>query len=198
MSDEGYRPPAEEPAEEPVHPADSPTTWLPSVEETPPTVRPAGYSGPPAGYPPAPSVAAAPRRSGSWLVAAVAVVLAAAGGLALGVELKGQSHGTSAGSTAASAPGTPSSTGAGSGTAAGRLAGLRTRGTIVSESGSTWMVRTAGGQTVSVLISATTTFGTKAKPVARSQFTPGTEIVVIGRRADSTMTAVRVARAPTR
>ena len=69
------------------------------------------------------------------------------------------------------------------------------RATIVSESGSSWTVRTARGQTVTVTITPQTQFGTVKAPAAQSDFATGDSVVISGSVDNGAATATRVAAA---
>ena len=70
-----------------------------------------------------------------------------------------------------------------------------------ASSGSTWTVRTAKGDTVTVDITPQTAFGTPKVPATQSQFAVGTQVVITGTVNNGTATATRVmapkATAPT-
>ena len=122
-------------------------------------------------------------------IAAVAAAVIIVGGILLLVTAGG-------GSSAASAPTTTSSTVAPHKAGRGGANGERrqgVRGSITAMNGDTWTVLSAKGATVTVQITPSTTFGTKAHPVAASDFSLGDRIVVIGARSGSTVTATRIA-----
>jgi hypothetical protein len=66
------------------------------------------------------------------------------------------------------------------------------RGTIVSEAGSTWIIRTAAGRTVTVLIGAQTLFGTAKAPKTAADFPVGAPVAVTGTVDHDTITATRI------
>jgi len=70
------------------------------------------------------------------------------------------------------------------------------RGTITAIEGSTWMLHAASGATVTVRLTSTTAYGTKAKPAEQSSFTVGERVGVIGARSGDTVTATRVLMVP--
>ncbi len=63
----------------------------------------------------------------------------------------------------------------------------------MSESSSTWTVRTKAGQSVVVTITPQTHFGTLKAPATRAQFTPGDSVVILGTVSNGTVTATRIA-----
>jgi hypothetical protein len=67
-----------------------------------------------------------------------------------------------------------------------------TRATIVSESASTWTVRTRAGQSLVVTITPRTQFGTMKAPATRAQFLPGQSVVILGAVSNGTVTATRI------
>ena len=66
------------------------------------------------------------------------------------------------------------------------------RGTVQSEAGDTWTVRTGTGTTVTVTITAKTRFGRKNASSSAADFPVGAAVVITGRTHDSTLTANRV------
>lgn len=68
-----------------------------------------------------------------------------------------------------------------------------TRATIVSEAGTTWIVRTPSGHTLTVTLTPKTKFGTKKAPATVTQFTRGDMIVIGGTVNSDTITATRIA-----
>lgn len=124
--------------------------------------------------------------------AAVAVVALGTGiGVGFGISDLGGSSPSAADSTS-----TPSTTVATTptrapgGSSQPKVQGVR--GQITAENGSTWTVLSRAGQSVTVVISAATQFGTKAQPGSASQFVPGSQIAAIGTRTGTTVTATRV------
>lgn len=71
------------------------------------------------------------------------------------------------------------------------------RGSITAISGDSWTVRSPKGAGVTVTINSSTAFGTAKKPQQASDFAVGDNIVVVGTRNGSTVTATRVAKATT-
>lgn len=133
--------------------------------------------------------------------AAVAVIALGAGiGVGFGISAIGGSSSSAADSTPTTATtvATTTPTRAPGGQFQPKVQGVR--GQITAENGSTWTVMSRAGQLVTVVITATTQFGTKAQPGSASQFVPGTQIAAIGTRNGTTVTATRVvvpAPAPT-
>jgi hypothetical protein len=127
------------------------------------------------------------------LAAAIVAVLALSGGTAWAI-------GTVAADTVAS-----HHLGAGQGAQAGKHhAGGNTakqrdravvRGTIAAIAANSWTIHTAAGRTVSVTVTASTTFGTKKHPETESQFAAGDRVLALMRRsgASAGWTAVRIA-----
>lgn len=69
------------------------------------------------------------------------------------------------------------------------------RGTIDSVSGSTWKLSTDNGRTLTVKLTASTRFGHPgAEGGSASDFATGDEVIVVGTRSGSTLTATRVLR----
>ena len=150
---------------------DEPTTPLASTPWPPPV-------------PPVPP--AAPRRRRRWLIPAIlAGILAGAllGGIAWAA------FGRSTPSTPAAAP-TPSSSGS---TRPAKSGGHGVHGTILTEAGATWTVRTAAGKTVTVTVTAQIAFGTPKQPKTAADFPVGATVVVTGSDAHGTITATRIA-----
>ena len=72
-------------------------------------------------------------------------------------------------------------------------AGDTLRGTVPSESGNTWTVRTGTGKTITVSITPKTRFGRKNKSSSAADFPVGAAVVVTGHtHDDSTLTASRI------
>lgn len=133
-------------------------------------------------------------RSHRLLAEAAVAVIALGGGMGVGFgisDLGGSASSVadstpapptiSSTTTPATAPGSPSQP---------KVQGVR--GQITAENGSTWTVMSRAGTSVTVVISATTQFGTKAQPGSASQFVPGSQIAVTGTRSGTTVTATRV------
>ena len=64
---------------------------------------------------------------------------------------------------------------------------------IVSETGTTWTLRTTAGRSVTVVLTAQTAFGTPKAPKTAADFPVGTAVAVTGALHDGTVTATRVA-----
>jgi len=138
-----------------------------------------------------------------WLTVAVAgtAVLALGAGVAYGAVGGGGATSVASGSPTTT-PTTTSPTGQASGPSAGSKASTRRRrefrATITAISGSTWTVHTRSGVTVTLLVTSTTKFGTRAAPSAQSSFAVGAEVGVVGvRTGRDAVTASRVAVART-
>lgn len=71
-------------------------------------------------------------------------------------------------------------------------AGNAIRGTVQSESGDTWTVRTRAGATITVTITSKTRFGRKNASSSAADFPVGAMVVITGRTHDSTVTASRI------
>jgi hypothetical protein len=71
------------------------------------------------------------------------------------------------------------------------------RGRVIAMSSTAWTVQTAAGVTVTVEITPTTTFGTRAAPASSASLAVGDAVVVVGDRHGTTVTATRIALAPT-
>jgi hypothetical protein len=80
-----------------------------------------------------------------------------------------------------------------SGTAAKRQG---VRGQVTAITGSTWTVMSARGVPVTVDVTSSTMFGTKAAPLTATNFAVGDQIVVAGTRTKGSVTASRIAKAP--
>ncbi|WP_426513429.1 DUF5666 domain-containing protein [Dactylosporangium sp. McL0621] len=66
------------------------------------------------------------------------------------------------------------------------------RGTVQSESGDTWTIRTRAGATFTVTITSKTQFGTKKDPSSAAKFPIGAMVVITGRADDSSVVATRI------
>ncbi|MFF2051345.1 hypothetical protein ACFVU2_07045 [Leifsonia sp. NPDC058194] len=67
------------------------------------------------------------------------------------------------------------------------------RGTLESESGSSWTVKTASGSTVTVKVTSSTAYGLPNQSASASDFATGDEVVVVGSdRTGDTITATRI------
>jgi hypothetical protein len=119
------------------------------------------------------------------LIGAVVVVAAVVGGVAWALVGTG-----GAGPSAAAAP-VPSASPSGR----HRGPGQGVRGSVVSESGSTWTLRKRSGATVTVVITPQTTFGTKKAPMSATQIPVGTTVAVTGPLTDNTITATWISAA---
>jgi hypothetical protein len=67
---------------------------------------------------------------------------------------------------------------------------------VTAINGGTWTVTTAKGVAVTVHVTAATSFGTPKAPSSPSAFTVGEQVVVLGTRSKTTVTATRIAEAP--
>jgi hypothetical protein len=128
------------------------------------------------------------RRS---IIAGVVVVALAVGGVAYAVAGSGGSATSQANPPATSAPTT-----APPAPAAKRHPILR--GLITAIAPGNWTVRTRSGQTIAVIVSAQTQFGSRRAPLTSSAFAVGDRILVIGPRTETTIVAARIAKAPVR
>jgi hypothetical protein len=70
------------------------------------------------------------------------------------------------------------------------------RGRVTAMSSTAWTVQTAAGVTVTVEITPTTAFGSRAAPAAASSLAVGDEVIVVGARHGTTVTATRIAMTP--
>jgi hypothetical protein len=130
-----------------------------------------------------------------WRTLAVAgvAVIALGGGVAY-AALDGSST-----SIAATSPTTATSTtlpasGSTTGSTSKRGRHLRVlRGQITAISGSTWTVESRDGIAITVVITPTTQFGTRAAPSSQSSFNVGNQVGVAGTRTGpTTVTATRI------
>ncbi|HEV7192370.1 MAG TPA: hypothetical protein VGN35_04120 [Jatrophihabitantaceae bacterium] len=125
------------------------------------------------------------RRRAPLIVAAVAFVAIGTGvGIAVAAGDSPAAHVATPPATTTAPPASPS---------AKKHAGKGARVTIVSEAGSTWMVRTKAGQLLTVKITAQTQFGSKKSPSSAVQFTAGKIAVIVGQIENNSVTATRVA-----
>lgn len=132
------------------------------------------------------------RRNAVSLIACAVAVAA----LAVAISALLSNPNSSESAAAAAVPVTPATSSA-SASASG--AGARAiRGSILSESGSVWMVHTAKGQNLSVTVTPATQFGTPKAPTTASDFAVGANVVITGDFAKGTATATRIvaAKAP--
>lgn len=161
----------------PPEPPEPPSPPEPLMEPTEPPTEPPSFTR---------------RHRTELIVAAVAVIALGAGtGIALAA-----SAGSAAPAASASASTSPPASAPPSGQA---RAGKAIRATIVSESGSTWIVRTQAGQSVTVTITPRTKFGTRKAPATQAAFAVGAPVLVLGRETNGVIAATRVAaqvRAP--
>ncbi len=63
------------------------------------------------------------------------------------------------------------------------------RAVLMTESGSTWSVRTRAGALVTVITTPQTRFGLSSAPTAANRFRSGDDVVIVGAVANRTMTA---------
>lgn len=68
-------------------------------------------------------------------------------------------------------------------------------GQITAINGSTWTVHTMRGKDITVTLTPTTQFGTKATPASAQAFKVGDTVYVIGKRDNSAITATRISTA---
>jgi hypothetical protein len=128
-------------------------------------------------------------------IAAVATAVVFVGGILI-LTLVGGGGGTPAAASSTTTTLAPPSSGAAGAKRAG--AGLRrqgVRGVITAINGDIWTVTSAAGASVSVDVTATTTFGTKKLPLTATAFSDGDRIVVLGARSGTTVTATRITMA---
>ena len=133
---------------------------------------------------------------GLAVTAGVLAVIVVAGGTAWGV-----SAAVSAAQTTASAPAqvkNASHVSAKHGATHAKHRRHGAVGTISAMNGDTWTLHAASGATVTVKLSSHTAFGTKKAPVAKSSFTDGDRVGVLGTRAGDTVTASRIVHVPVR
>jgi hypothetical protein len=139
----------------------------------------------------------APRRrrpSRNMLIAGAAVAVVVVGGAAWAVVASHSTTTISAGSgtpsiAATSAIASPSTA------ARGTAPGKALRGDVTAESGSTWTVQTRAGKSVTVVITANTSFGTKKRPLTAAQVPVGTTVIITGSENNGAMDATRVVTA---
>lgn len=124
------------------------------------------------------------RRHRTRLIAGAAT----AGALVIGGVGWAVASAASAPSASPAAAGTPSA----SPSATHRAAANAIRGTVQSESGSTWTVRTRAGATIKVTITPKTRFGRKDESSSAADFPVGATVVITGRTHDSAVTASRI------
>ena len=102
---------------------------------------------------------------------------------------------TSPTTTAAASPASGATTAPTSSPARRRPRALR--GRVTAMSSTAWTVHTAAGVTVTVEITPTTAFGTRAGPTSAASLAVGDDVIVAGARHGTTVTATRIAVAPT-
>ncbi len=134
------------------------------------------------------------RPSRNQLIAGGAVAVLVVGGVTWGiVASRDQSVTAGAGTAAPSVTNSPPVPGSTSPSSPARTgAGRATRGQVTAESGSTWTIRTRKGQSVTVVITDNTAFGTKKRPLTAAQIVPGAGVLVTGTDVNGTVTATRV------
>jgi Domain of unknown function (DUF5666) len=129
---------------------------------------------------------------GLTIAVASTAVLALGAGAAYAAVSSGSSAtpvSNSAIATPTTLPATTPATGSATGKAHPRL--LRGKVTVIS--GNTWTVETRAGTAVTVEVTSTTQFGTKAAPSSPSSFAVGDAIAVVGpRTSPTTVTARRI------
>lgn len=69
-------------------------------------------------------------------------------------------------------------------------------GTIATENGDAWTVDAMGGRTITVNLTPTTTFGTKAKAQQKTDMIVGDRVIVRGQASGDTVTATQVVERP--
>ncbi|MGH9122413.1 MAG: hypothetical protein ACRDYC_10800 [Acidimicrobiales bacterium] len=107
--------------------------------------------------------------------------LAVGSGVGIGIGVAGSPLAASA------APSSPTSaTVAVANTAKHPLLRHLARGTIATENGDTWTITNPAGKTITVTVTGTTQFGTKAHPEQESQFAVGSKVLVVGKRTSAT------------
>lgn len=96
------------------------------------------------------------------------------------------------------APGFPGQNGKGNGSGQsgrqdeGPIAKGVVRGTVAKISGSSWTVTTQRGATLTVVTSSSTVYGAPGQTQKASDFAVGDEVIVVGTRSGSTVTALRI------
>jgi hypothetical protein len=66
------------------------------------------------------------------------------------------------------------------------------RGSVAKIDGSTWMITTARGATLTVETSSSTAFGAPGQNQKASDFAVGDDVIVVGERSGTTVTAARI------
>ncbi|CAM5281020.1 DUF5666 domain-containing protein [Leifsonia shinshuensis] len=74
----------------------------------------------------------------------------------------------------------------------GPIAKSVVRGTVTKISGSTWTVQTQRGATLTVVTSSATAYGAPGQTQKASDFAAGDEVIVVGARTGTTVTALRI------
>jgi hypothetical protein len=136
------------------------------------------------------------RPSRNILIAGGAVAVAVIGGTVWAVVATQSTPSATADSgtptiAATSPTATPSTP------AKGKAAGNALRGDVTAESGSTWTVQTRAGKSLTVVISANTSFGTKKRPLTAAQVPAGTTVIITGSETNGALDATRVVTAAT-
>ncbi|MFE4470225.1 DUF5666 domain-containing protein [Leifsonia sp. NPDC056824] len=96
------------------------------------------------------------------------------------------------------APGFPGQNGKGNGSGQGGrqdegpIAKGVVRGTVTKISGSSWTITTQRGATLTVETSSSTVYGAPGQTRKASDFAVGDEVIVVGTRSGSTVTALRI------
>ncbi len=70
------------------------------------------------------------------------------------------------------------------------------KGQVTAIDGTTWIVASAKGTSITVDVTPTTAFGTTAAPLTPAAFKVGDQIVVVGTRTKAAVAATRIAKAP--
>lgn len=175
-----------------------PNQYPPYNEPPPPRGDAPTGPNPTAEYPPGqvpPGETGKPHRRRNVLIAAATAVVIAGAGIGVALAASGGDS-----TSSANPPGAPSSSTSGSpvtgnnqNTQKGKKGKQNiTRGTIITESGSTWTLKTDQGKTVTVTITATTKFGTKKAPASKTDFPVGKSAAVVAKPGTGTITADRV------
>ncbi|MDQ1393572.1 MAG: hypothetical protein QOF30_2549 [Acidimicrobiaceae bacterium] len=128
------------------------------------------------------------------------VLVATATCLVLGVVLMlalTGADGTSHAAPVSPSPTTlPGASGAGASASGAKGKHPAVRGAVTAISGETWSV-TVKGVAITVTVTPETRYGTKAAPLAATDFAVGNEVTVVGSRTGTTVSATRIAHAPT-
>jgi uncharacterized protein DUF5666 len=137
------------------------------------------------------------------LSAAVAGTAVLVVGAAIAFGLLSSTTSTAVTSSPTTGPTTTVAAGPASGAASGpssspaRRRSRALRGRVTAMSSTVWTVQTAAGITVTVEITPTTAFGTRAAPSSAASLAVGDDVTVAGARQGTTVTATRIAVAPT-